>query len=129
MAKLEEFIAFRAALELLKDTKQENILDDIYNKAKAQVDKCDSDIVNYVPAMFEPFSDQQISDKIAEMLKTEEINAEVKIVYQTVKDLHIACPTTPGDWYFTGDYPTPGGNRVVNNAFINFMEGNKGRAY
>ena len=129
MAKLEEFIAFRAALELLKDTNKEDVLQDIYKKSKAQVDKCDSDIVNYVPAMFEPFTDQQISDKIAEMLKTPEINAEVKIIYQTVKDLHVACPSTPGDWYFTGDYPTPGGNRVVNNAFINFMEGNKGRAY
>jgi len=129
MAKLEEFIAFRAALELLKDTNQEYILDDIYKKAKAQVGKCDSDIVNYVTAMFDPFTDQQISDKIAEMLKTESINAEVKIIYQTVENLHIACPKTPGDWYFTGDYPTPGGNRVVNNAFINFMEGNKGRAY
>ncbi|MCK5907475.1 MAG: amidophosphoribosyltransferase, partial [Flavobacteriales bacterium] len=129
MAKLEEFIAFRAALELLKDTKQEGILDDIYKKSIAQVGKCDYDIVNYVPAMFDPFTDQQISDKIAEMLRTPEINAEVKIIYQTVEDLHKSCPLTPGDWYFTGDYPTPGGNRVVNNAFINFMEGNKGRAY
>lgn len=129
MAKLEEFIAFRATLELLKDTKQEHILQDIYTKSKAQVCKPDDEIVNYVTEMFLPFNDQQISDKIAEMLKTPEINAEIKILYQTVEDLHKACPKSPGDWYFTGDYPTPGGNRVVNNAFINFMEGNKRRAY
>lgn len=129
MAKLEEFIAFRATLELLKDTKQEHILQDIYTKSKAQVSKPDDEIVNYVTEMFLPFNDQQISDKIAEMLKTPEINAEIKILYQTVEDLHKACPKSPGDWYFTGDYPTPGGNRVVNNAFINFMEGNKRRAY
>ena len=129
MARLEEFIAFRAALELLKDNNKEYILQDIYKKAKAQVHKCDADIVNYVPEMFDLFTDQQISDKIAEMLKTPEINAEIKVIYQTVDDLHKACPTSPGDWYFTGDYPTPGGNRVVNDSYINFMEGNKKRAY
>ncbi|MCK5823800.1 MAG: amidophosphoribosyltransferase [Ichthyobacteriaceae bacterium] len=129
MAKLEDFIAFKATVELLKDTKQEAILDNIYKKSKAQVGKTDADIVNYVTEMFDPFTDQQISDKIAEMLKTKTINAEIKVIYQTVSDLHKACPKSPGDWYFTGDYPTPGGNRVVNNAFINFMEGNNKRAY
>ena len=129
MAKLGDFIAFRAALELLKVTKQNNIVEEVYKNCKRQQLLEDTEIKNAVIKIYEPFTDEQISDKIAEMLKTSEINAEVEIVYQTVENLHKAIPNHLGDWYFTGDYPTPGGNRVVNDAFINFYEGSNKRAY
>ena len=129
MARLGDFIAFRAAIELLKETGREHIINDVYNKSKAQLNKPDGEIVNYVKEIYAPFTDQQVSDKIAQMLTTKEINAEVKIVYQTVGGLHNACPGHKGDWYFTGDYPTPGGMRVVNKSFVNFIEGNNARAY
>lgn len=129
MAKLEGLVAFRAALELLKERNSYHIVDEVYAKCKAQENFNDTDVVNYVTAIYEPFTDQEISDKIAEMLSSPEINAEVKIIFQSVDDLHVACPKNLGDWYFTGDYPTPGGNRVVNRAFINFYEGNDARAY
>ena len=87
------------------------------------------EVVNYVKNIYKPFAAQQISDKIAELLTPADINAEVKIIYQTIENLHKACPNNTGDWYFTGDYPTPGGNKVVNKAFINYMEGNNERAY
>ncbi|HKO76167.1 MAG TPA: hypothetical protein VJU52_03065 [Flavobacterium sp.] len=129
MAKLEGLVAFRAALELLKERNLYHIVDDVYAKCKAQENYHDNDVVNYVTAIYEPFAPQEISDKIAEMLSSPEINAEVKIIFQTVEDLHVACPKNLGDWYFTGDYPTPGGNRVVNRAFMNFYEGKDARAY
>jgi amidophosphoribosyltransferase len=129
MAKLEGLVAFRAALELLKERNLYAIVDEVYAKCKSQVDYNDTDVVNYVTAIYEPFTPQEVSDKIAEMLSSPEIKAEVKIIFQTVEDLHIACPKNLGDWYFTGDYPTPGGNRVVNRAFINFYEGKDARAY
>lgn len=129
MAKLEGLVAFRAALELLKERNLYHIVDDVYTKCKAQENYHDNDVVNYVTAIYEPFAPQEISDKIAEMLSSPEINAEVKIIFQTVEDLHVACPKNLGDWYFTGDYPTPGGNRVVNRAFMNFYEGKDARAY
>ncbi|GEL10181.1 amidophosphoribosyltransferase [Flavobacterium glycines] len=129
MAKLEGLVAFRAALELLKERNLYHIVDEVYAKCKAQEDFKDVDVVNYVTAIYEPFTDQEISDKIAEMLSSSEIKAEVKIIFQTVEDLHVACPKNLGDWYFTGDYPTPGGNRVVNRAFMNFYEGKDARAY
>ncbi len=129
MAKLEGLVAFRAALELLKERNMYHIVDEVYAKCKSQEDFKDVDVVNYVTAIYEPFTDQEISDKIAEMLSSPEINAEVKIIFQTVADLHLACPKNLGDWYFTGDYPTPGGNRVVNRAFMNFYEGKDARAY
>jgi len=129
MAKLVDFIAFRAALELLKQTNQNHILDEVYKDCKQQQLLEDVEIKNAVTKVYEPFSNEQISNKIAEMLKTSTINAEVEIVYQTVENLHKAIPDHLGDWYFTGDYPTPGGNRVVNDAFINFYEGNNKRAY
>lgn len=129
MARMGDFIAFRAALELLKETNQYHIVDEVYNNCKNQQHMEDAEIHNAVIDIYAPFTDEQISDKIAEMLKTEEINAEVEIVYQSVENLHKACPNHLGDWYFTGDYPTPGGNRVVNDAFINFYEGNNKRAY
>jgi len=129
MAKLEGLIAFRAALELLKERNLYDIVDEVYAKCKAQENFKDNDVVNFVTAIYEPFTDQEISDKIAEMLSSSEIKAEVKIIFQTVDNLHIACPKNLGDWYFTGDYPTPGGNRVVNRAFMNFYEGKDARAY
>ena len=129
MAKLGDFIAFRAALALLKDTNQYQIVDDVYQNCKNQQHLEDTKNFNAVKEIYKPFTDAQISDKIAEMLKNDAINAEVEIIYQSVDNLHIACPNHLGDWYFTGDYPTPGGNRVVNEAFINFYEGKNQRAY
>lgn len=129
MAKLEGLVAFRAALALLKERNLYHIVDQVYTKCKAQENFSDNDVVNYVTEIYDQFTDQEISDKIAEMLSSPEINAEVKIIFQTVEDLHIACPKNLGDWYFTGDYPTPGGNRVVNRAFMNFYEGKDARAY
>ena len=129
MAKLEGLVAFRAALELLKERNLYHIVDEVYAKCKAQESFKDTDVVNYVTAIYEPFGPQEVSDKIAEMLSSPEIKAEVKIIFQTVEDLHVACPKNLGDWYFTGDYPTPGGNRVVNRAFMNFYEGKDARAY
>lgn len=129
MAKLEDFIAFRAALELHKDHDSMHLIDEIYQKCVQQIDSKDLDVVNYVTDFYKPFSTDQISKKIGEMLTSSEINAEVEIVFQTIENLHLACPEHLGDWYFTGDYPTPGGNRVVNRAFINFYEGKNERAY
>jgi amidophosphoribosyltransferase len=129
MAKLEGLVAFRAALELLKDRNLLHIIEEVYQKSKAQENYKDADVVNFVKEIYAPFTDEEISDKISEMLTPEGTNAEVKIIYQTVADLHIACPKNLGDWYFTGDYPTNGGNRVVNRAFLNFYEGNDARAY
>ena len=129
MAKLEGLVAFQAAIELLKERNQYHIVEEVYNKCKAQENLKDSDVVNYVTEIYSPFSDMEISNKIAELLTTPSVKAEVKIIFQTVENLHIACPKNLGDWYFTGDYPTPGGNRVVNRAFINFFEGNDARAY
>ena len=129
MAKLEGLVAFQAAIELLKERNQYHIVEEVYNKCKAQENLKDSDVVNYVTEIYSPFSDMEILNKIAELLTTPSVKAEVKIIFQTVENLHIACPKNLGDWYFTGDYPTPGGNRVVNRAFINFFEGNDVRAY
>lgn len=129
MAKLEGLIAFQAALALLKETHQYAIVEEVYKKCKAQELFLDDAVVNYVTEIYAPFTDQQISDKIAQLLSSKEIKAEIKIIFQTVENLHIACPNHKGDWYFTGDYPTPGGNRVVNRAFMNFYEGKDARAY
>jgi amidophosphoribosyltransferase len=129
MAKLEGLVAFQAAMELLKENNQYEIVDQVYQKCKAQQNYNDDKVINYVKEIYEPFTDQQISDKISEMLCSSDIKAEVKIIFQTVDNLHIACPKNLGDWYFTGDYPTPGGNRVVNRAFMNFYEGKDARAY
>ena len=129
MANLESLIAFRAALELLKDINKYHIVEDVYNKCKAQINFDDSEVQNFVKEIYNSFSNEQISDKIASLLSNETISTEVKIIFQTVDNLHKACPKHLGDWYFTGNYPTSGGNRVVNKAFINFYEGNKERAY
>ena len=129
MARIEDFIAFKAALELLKETNQYHIVDEVYKKAIDQREKEDAEIVNYVKEIYNPFTSEQVSKKIAQMLKTNDINADVEVIYQSVDNLHKACPDNLGDWYFTGDYPTNGVHRVVNEAFINFYEGNKKRAY
>jgi amidophosphoribosyltransferase len=129
MARIGDFIAFKAALELLKDTNQYHIVDEVYTKSMAQRRKEDSEIINFVKEIYAPFTREEISEKTAQMLKTDDINAEIEVIYQSVDNLHIACPDNLGDWYFTGDYPTDGGHRVVNEAFINFYEGNDKRAY
>ena len=129
MAKLEDFIAFRAALALHKERKTMDVVENIYKKCVAQLASKDADVVNYVTEFYAPFTVNEISHKIGQLLIGPEIKAEVEIVYQTIENLHLACPENLGDWYFTGDYPTPGGNRVVNRAFVNFFEGKNERAY
>ncbi|MEO0525573.1 MAG: amidophosphoribosyltransferase [Bacteroidota bacterium] len=129
MAKLEDFIAFRAALALHKDKHSMDIVDTIYKKCLKQINTKDKDVVNYVKEFYAPFTAVEISKKIGALLSPRDINAEVEIIYQNIENLHNACPKNLGDWYFTGNYPTPGGNRVVNRAFINFYEGKNQRAY
>ncbi|MFD2034713.1 amidophosphoribosyltransferase [Belliella marina] len=125
MSKMKEFIAFRATMELLQERGMSGLVDEIYNNAKSG-NVMD---VNYAKGLYEPFTDQEISDKIAEIITSDNIKAEVKVIYQTVENLHKSCPEHLGDWYFTGDFPTPGGMRVVNRAFVNFIEGKTVRAY
>ena len=129
MAKLEDFVAFKAALALHQERGTTDLIEGIYKKCLTQIDSKDKDVVNYVQEFYKPFTPQEISKKIGELLSSSTINAEVQIIYQTIENLHKACPKNLGDWYFTGDYPTPGGNRVVNRAFINFFEGKNERAY
>jgi amidophosphoribosyltransferase len=129
MAKMGDFIAFEAAINLLKEQGKTAIIDEVYQKCKAQLDLPKEQIKNYVKEIYAPFTDQEVSDKIAQLLTPPMINAKVKIIYQTVENLHQACPKNLGDWYFTGNYPTPGGNKVVNKAFVNWMEGKNERAY
>ncbi len=129
MARLEGLIAFQAALELLKENGNYDLVEQVYEKCKAQENLEDAEVQNFVKEIYSGFSDQEISDKISELLSDKTVKAKVKIIYQTVDNLHVACPKNLGDWYFTGDYPTIGGNRVVNKAFINFFEGKKERAY
>ncbi len=128
-SKVREFVAFRAMLELLKETKQENLLDSVLEKCKAAINDLSGNMVNHVKELYAPFTYEQVSNKIAEIVTPKDCKAEIQIVYQTVDNLHKSCPNHLGDWYFTGDYPTPGGNRVVNKAFIFFMEGKVVRAY
>ncbi|WP_055447187.1 amidophosphoribosyltransferase [Lacinutrix mariniflava] len=129
MANLETLVAFNAALELLKDNNKYDLVETVYHKCIAQVDLPDKEVKNFVNEIYNQFTPEEISAKISELLSDESVNAEVEIIFQSVENLHKACPKNLGDWYFTGDYPTVGGNRVVNRAFINFFEGNKERAY
>lgn len=129
MAKLGDFIAFKAAIELLKEREREDIIRSVYSRAKEELEKPDNEMINVVKEIYAPFSDDEISKQVAKMLRTPEIVADVDIVYQSVDGLHQACPGHTGDWYFTGNYPTPGGNRVVNRAFVNYIEGRNDRAY
>ncbi len=129
MAVLDKFIAFTATIELLKETNQEHLIDEVYRKCKEQENLPKEEIVNYVKEIYRPFKAEEVSAKIAELLKPDDCVADVEIIYQTIENLHLACPNDTGDWYFTGNYPTPGGNKVVNTSFINFIEGKDGRAY
>lgn len=129
MSRLGDFIAFNAAIALLKENGQAGLIDEVYHKSKAQENKPKEEIVNYVKEIYAPFTDEQISGKITELVTPDNINAKTEVVYNTIESLHKACPYNTGDWYFTGNYPTPGGNKVVNRAFINYYEGNNKRAY
>jgi amidophosphoribosyltransferase len=129
MAKLADFIAFRAAIALLKDTGNEGVINSVYKNCKAQQNLPKEVMVNYVKDIYRPFTAEQISEKISELLTPKGLKPPVRIVFQTIENLHSACPNDKGDWYFTGNYPTPGGNKVVNTSFINFIEGRNQRAY
>ena len=129
MARMGDFVAFRAAIALLKERGQEDVIQTVYEKCKAQSHLADHEVQNFVKEIYEPFEAQEISDKIAELLTPPEVRAKVTVLYQTIEDLHLSCPNHPGDWYFTGDYPTPGGNRVVNKSFMYYVEGRTERAY
>ena len=129
MAKMGDFIAFEAAIALLKETNQTHIIDEVYAKCIKQIALPKEDVVNVVKEIYSPFTDEQISKKIAELLTPQSIKAEVDIIFQSVENLHRACPNHLGDWYFTGNYPTPGGNKVVNKAFMNWKENKNERAY
>ena len=129
MANLETLIAFKALLALLKDSNQYSVIDKTYKKCKDQESLSDAELINYVQEVYALFTADEISDKITTLLSADVVNSDVKIIFQSIENLHKACPENLGDWYFTGNYPTNGGNRVVNNAFINFYEGNKKRAY
>ena len=129
MARLEDLIAFQAMLSLLKDHDKLAMLDKVYKEAKKQMKKPDAEAINVVNTLYKQFTTVQISNKIAELVKEDGIQSEVDVIFQDVEQLHEACPNNLGDWYFTGEYPTAGGNRVANQAYINFIEGNKQRAY
>ncbi len=129
MTRMGDFCAFNAAIALLKERNMESLIEDVYQKCKAQENLPKEEVMNYVTEIYKPFTPEEISDKISEQLTPEDMNAEVKIVFQTVENLHVACPENNGDWYFTGNYPTPGGNKVVNTSYINYVEGNTKRAY
>lgn len=129
MAKIGDFVAFKATIALLKDTGQTHIIDEVYQKCKANQTLPKEEVKNYVKEIYKPFTAEEISKKIAEIIRPDEIQAEVEVIFQKIEDLHIACPNNLGDWYFSGDYPTPGGNKVVNKAFMNFVEGKNVRAY
>ena len=129
MARIGDFIAFRAAIELLKDRGMESVIQDVYQRCKAQKDFPKEEVVNHVKEIYMPFTPEEISAKCVELLRTDDITAEVEIIFQGIDELHQACPNNKGDWYFTGNYPTPGGNKVVNKAFMYYVEGNPSRAY
>ncbi|MCO5936209.1 class II glutamine amidotransferase [Mucilaginibacter sp. RB4R14] len=129
MSRMGEFVAFEAAISLLKEQGKENIIVEVYQKCKDSSKLAKEDVENYVKAIYAPFTNQEISDRIAKIITPPNITAKVQVIYQTLDNLHIACPDHAGDWYFSGNYPTPGGNKVVNRAFVNWMEGNNQRAY
>jgi amidophosphoribosyltransferase len=129
MAKLNDFIAFQACIALIKDKKMESLINETYIKAKEELLKPKEEQQNQVKNIYKAFTAEQISEKISQLLTPNDIKADVEIIYQSIEDLHAAIPYDKGDWYFTGDYPTPGGNRVVNRSFVNYIEGNNVRAY
>ncbi len=129
MAKMGDFIAFQAAISLHKENNNDHLITSVYNKCKAQLLLPKNKMINCVKEIYKPFTADQISKKISELLTPKNINAKIEIIYQSIEDLHDSCPHHNGDWYFTGDYPTPGGNKVVNQSFVNYIEGNNSRAY
>ncbi len=129
MAKLGDFIAFNAAIELLKENKMSHVINEVYMKCKAQEKLPKEQIINYVKDIYRPFTATQISSKVSQLVTPQDCKAEVQVVFQTIEDLHAAIPEHTGDWYFTGNYPTPGGNKVVNRSFINYIEGRNERSY
>ena len=129
MSKMKDFVAFEAAVELMREAGREDVLSAIYKACKENEDLPHDEVKNQVTRLYEPFSDQQISEKIAQLLTPDGMKAEVQIIFQSVEGLHQACPGHRGDWYFTGNYPTPGGNRVVNRSFINYIENSDARPY
>ena len=129
MSRMGEFVAFEAAVNLLKQRGMSHVIDDVYQKCVASITKPKDEIQNYVKAIYEPFSDDEISTEIARIVRPHDLNAELEIIFQTLDNLHIACPNHKGDWYFSGNYPTAGGNKVVNKAFMNWIEGKNVRAY
>jgi amidophosphoribosyltransferase len=129
MAVLNKFIAFEAAISLLKERGMESLIEQVYEKAKAQLLLIKEEQINVVKEIYKPFTAQEVSDKIAQLLKPKDLKAELQLIYQSIEGLHSSCPNHLGDWYFTGNYPTPGGNRVANKAFVHFMEGKLVRAY
>lgn len=129
MAKIGDFIAFSAVIQLLKEKKMQKVIDETYKQCKAQQNLPKEDIINYVRNLYKPFSAKEISDRIAKIIKNDSINAEFQVIFQSIENLHAACPANHGDWYFTGNYPTPGGNKVVNTSFINYYENKNERAY
>jgi amidophosphoribosyltransferase len=129
MSKMGQFVAFEAAIQLLKERGMEHVIEEVYQKCKASLLLPKEEIINHVKDIYRPFKQQEISAQITKIITPENINAEVEVIYQTLDNLHVACPNHTGDWYFSGNYPTPGGNRVVNKAFVNWKEGNNQRAY
>ena len=129
MAVLGKFTAFEACIALLKENGKEKLMQEIYEKAKTELEKPKEEQINVVRELYGQFTAHQISDKIAQMLKPKTLKADLKIIYQSIEGLHQSCPDNTGDWYFTGKYPTPGGTRVSNRAFVNYMEGKNVRAY
>jgi amidophosphoribosyltransferase len=129
MANLQSLIAFNATLALLKEKNKSSLIKEIYLKCKEELKLEDTEMQNHVKEIYNQFSYEEVSQKITEILSSDIIDSEVKIIFQPIENLHRACPNSKGDWYFTGNYPTSGGNRVVNTAFVNFYEGNKKRAY
>ena len=127
MSRMGEFAAFRAVIELLRSRGMDEVITRTYRKCKAQENLPKEQVINYVKDLYAPFSDEELSERMALMLKDADVKAEVQLIFQDIEGLHRACPGHSGDWYFTGDYPTPGGNRVVNNAFVNWYEGNDNR--
>ena len=129
MAKMGDFIAFQAAVSLLTQSNRESVLLEVYKKCKAQQNFPKEKMLNYVQEIYSPFTAEEISAKISELLTPKGTSAKIEIIYQSISDLHAACPNHTGDWYFTGNYPTPGGLKVLNTAFMNFVEGKNQRAY
>lgn len=129
MARLGDFIAFQAAISLIQERGLQHIIDETYERCKTQIQLPKEENVNQVKAIYEPFTTEEVSDRISTLLTPKGMKSEVKVVFQSIEGLHAACPNNTGDWYFTGNFPTPGGNKVVNRAFVYYVEGRKDRAY